>query len=154
MLRPRLTTEQILTYGLRPSSQSTVRRAYEKWRASNGMVSCCDNLDCVLHGAYQIWNSKPISMILDHIDGNRKNNRPDNLRFLCPNCDSQLATRGGKNKGRIRNATGNSYHVVERDGQTEVKVMLQGQTMTHFNGMLITSTLLSQGNMIAAENGD
>jgi hypothetical protein len=69
-------------------------------------------------------------MILDHIDGNKKNNRTSNLRLLCPNCDSQLPTRGGKNKGRIRNATSDSYQVVERDGQHEVKVMLTGVSGT------------------------
>ncbi len=33
----------------------------------------------------------------DHIDGNRSNNREENLRWLCPNCHSQTPTFG-KNK--------------------------------------------------------
>lgn len=38
------------------------------------------------------WNDKPISLELDHIDGNKMNNSLDNLRILCPNCHSQTPT--------------------------------------------------------------
>ena len=39
-----------------------------------------------------IWNDKPLSLQLDHIDGNRHNNCLENYRFLCPNCHSQTET--------------------------------------------------------------
>lgn len=35
-----------------------------------------------------IWNNKPLVFILDHIDGHANNNSRDNLRLICPNCDS------------------------------------------------------------------
>ena len=40
---------------------------------------------------------------LDHIvDGNSKNNRPENVRLLCPNCHSLTPTFGGLNRGNGR----------------------------------------------------
>ncbi len=43
------------------------------------------------------WMERPISLELDHIDGDRTNHRLENLRILCPNCHSQTETYRGKN---------------------------------------------------------
>jgi len=43
-----------------------------------------------------IWHDNPLMMQLDHIDGNSDNNKPENLRLLCPNCHSQTETFSGK----------------------------------------------------------
>jgi hypothetical protein len=38
------------------------------------------------------WNNSPITLELEHIDGNNRNNARDNLSLLCPNCHSQTPT--------------------------------------------------------------
>lgn len=44
------------------------------------------------------WNDIPISMQLDHIDGDSHNHLLSNLRMLCPNCHSQTPTFSGKKR--------------------------------------------------------
>ena len=40
-------------------------------------------------------------MILDHINGKNHDDRLQNLRWVCPNCNVQLPTNGSKNKPKI-----------------------------------------------------
>lgn len=42
------------------------------------------------------WNGKSLTLQLDHINGNHRDNRIENLRFLCPNCHTQTETYGSK----------------------------------------------------------
>jgi Zn finger protein HypA/HybF involved in hydrogenase expression len=42
------------------------------------------------------WRGKKLILQLDHVNGNSKDNRIENLRFLCPNCHSQTDTFSGK----------------------------------------------------------
>lgn len=53
---------------------------------------------CELCGQDEIWRGKRMSLIMDHIDGNNKNNTLSNLRIVCPNCDATLDTFKGKNR--------------------------------------------------------
>jgi predicted restriction endonuclease len=48
------------------------------------------------------WQDQPLSLHLDHVNGNRFDNRLENLRFLCPNCHSQTPTFAGKNRKNIK----------------------------------------------------
>lgn len=43
-----------------------------------------------------------IPLQIEHIDGNYKNNREENLKLLCPNCHSLTSTFGVLNKGKGR----------------------------------------------------
>lgn len=52
---------------------------------------------CAICGQSSTWNNKPLQFVLDHIDGDASNGFRDNLRLICPNCDSQLETFKSKN---------------------------------------------------------
>ena len=55
------------------------------------------------------WMGELIPLISDHIDGDHNNNKVENLRLVCGNCDMQLPTFAGKNKGNGREWRRNYY---------------------------------------------
>ena len=57
---------------------------------------------CAICGMKPEWNGKPLVFIMDHIDGDASNNRWENLRCICHDCDSQLDTYKSKNKNSKR----------------------------------------------------
>lgn len=52
---------------------------------------------CALCPQGPVWNGKPLTLHLDHIDGDHSNNSLENLRILCPHCHQQTPTFGAKN---------------------------------------------------------
>lgn len=44
------------------------------------------------------WQNKPITLDLDHINGNNRDNSFENLQLLCPNCHRQTPTWGNKKR--------------------------------------------------------
>jgi HNH endonuclease len=56
---------------------------------------------CKICGQDENWNNKKMSLILDHINGVNNDNRLENLRFLCSNCNATLETHCKGSKGLI-----------------------------------------------------
>ena len=111
---------EVLIYSSGGTSQATVRRHYLRWRAEQSppLPDRCDNVGCHFHTNPLIWNGKELPLILDHIQGNNADNRPRSLRLLCPNCDSQLPTRGGANKGRVKKSP-SGFAIIDPSGGRE-----------------------------------
>lgn len=57
---------------------------------------------CASCGNRGAWLSQPMTLHVDHINGLYYDNRPENLRFLCPNCHAVTPTHAGRNKVRLR----------------------------------------------------
>ena len=114
----KLKQNEVLCYTQNKKPATTVRRHFIQWRLQQQppIPIRCDENNCHYHNSPLIWNNKELRLILDHINGNNSDNRPQNLRFLCPNCDSQLETRGGKNKGRIEKSEG-GFAIVSKEGK-------------------------------------
>lgn len=86
------------------------REHYIRQYLSDAQSGCC----AICDGA-NAWQGLPLALVLDHMDGDPTNNRRENLRLICPNCDSQLPTYKSRNRGkgrhyrRERYANGQSY---------------------------------------------
>lgn len=81
------------------ASQATLRRWYKKGEYTPYICSIC--------GQEPIWQGKDLTLILDHINGSNHDDRLENLRWVCPNCNQQLDTTNGKNLRNLRNKNNN-----------------------------------------------
>lgn len=52
-----------------------------------GILETCEQCGCG-----PSWRGHPLRLIVDHRSGDWLDNRPENLRFLCPNCHAQTPT--------------------------------------------------------------
>jgi hypothetical protein len=113
---------EILRYRKEPVSRSTVRAAYEKWCLTQGLPYRCTFEDCPLHVETPRWRGSSLRLILDHTNGNPCDNDPKNLRWVCPNCNSQLPTHGGRNRGRVVQNEIGGYSLRRQDGLIEYRL--------------------------------
>ncbi|WP_327262677.1 HNH endonuclease [Streptomyces sp. NBC_01232] len=55
---------------------------------------------CARCGSPPQWRGRPMTLEIDHINGDRSDDRRENLQLLCPNCHATTSTwcRGGRGK--------------------------------------------------------
>ena len=86
-----------------PHTRAVIRRFVLKNNLIPYKCSCCGNEG--------MWLDKPLSLQLDHINGNCSDHRLENLRWLCPNCHVQTSTHGSKNEAYTSTRIAKQYNI-------------------------------------------
>ncbi|GAA2675208.1 HNH endonuclease signature motif containing protein [Streptomyces lunalinharesii] len=91
--------EEILVETTSTQARRTSNTRLKRALRERGAQECC-----ALCGIAPVWQGKPLPLEVDHVDGNWRDNRIENLRFLCPNCHSTTDSYRGRGKGRSKGA--------------------------------------------------
>ncbi|MEU1743324.1 HNH endonuclease signature motif containing protein [Streptomyces pristinaespiralis] len=89
----RRSAAEILVRKPTDETKRTSNQLLKRALAESGVARSCAL--CGLDGA---WQGCPLPLEVDHIDGDWRNNRLDNLRLLCPNCHSSTDTYRGRKR--------------------------------------------------------
>jgi len=133
-------SDDVLRYIKGRKSPALVRRSFIEWRSQQNppRPMRCDEESCIFYEAPLIWSGKELKLILDHENGVNGDDRPENLRFLCPNCNSQQPTHGGGNKGKVEQSEG-GFAQIREDGKRDHT--LPAQTGKYFISGSSTQTM-------------
>ena len=61
-------------------------------RLRNALIEAGVPHKCAVCNSDPEWLGKPLTLQIDHANGDNLDNSPENVRFLCPNCHSQTET--------------------------------------------------------------
>lgn len=92
--------DQVLVVGSKYSSNDLKKRLLKENLLSYKCEAC---------GNEGTWQGRPLTLQLDHKNGNHEDNRLENLRILCPNCHTQTGTHSGKRLA----GTGKKYACIQ-----------------------------------------
>lgn len=87
------------------ASQTILRKWYKKGNYTEYKCSIC--------GQEPFWNGKELTLTLDHINGINTDDRLENLRWVCSNCDRQLDTFCSKNNRKERINKAKQFYCVD-----------------------------------------
>ena len=86
----RVESGKLITY-----SEPAARRIAKKYliHTQGNICSICNTSE---------WMGQPVPLVCDHISGDSSDNKIENFRLVCCNCDAQLPTFKSKNRGKGR----------------------------------------------------
>jgi len=87
-IKTKIKTSEVLIENSKYSNSCLKQRILKEGILKNQCSKC--KLD-------PIWCDDVLTLQLDHINGNNRDNRIENLRILCPNCHTQTKNYGSKN---------------------------------------------------------
>jgi hypothetical protein len=96
-------------------STGYAKKALLAFKIKHWKCECCD---------LEKWCGKEITLELDHINGDNRDHRVQNLRLLCPNCHSQTDTWRGRNKNKGKQKVSDQDLLIALENQKNIRQAL------------------------------